>query len=75
MATITLRVQKGTMLTHEEADANFTNINNEVIAATSAIDGINTTVTGLATQVGTLTTTTNAAPKTDDVIAMAIALG
>lgn len=47
MSTITTRANKGVPLTHDEVDANFNNINNDLIVAESNITTIQADVTNL----------------------------
>ena len=65
MANIILRGQKGSPLTNAEVDANFTNLNNELVSASTNITNITQQITNIE----------QVTPQTDDVIAMAIALG
>jgi hypothetical protein len=47
MATLTLRRVKGSALTYDEADDNFENLNNELIALGIDVDQINIDIDAL----------------------------
>lgn len=47
MALITTRASKGSALSHADGDANITNVNNEVMAATASVTAINSSLSSL----------------------------
>lgn len=72
MASVTLRSVKGTPLTHVEMDANFTNINNELVNTVA----FNTATNEVEiTDVGGTTKTANLNSLVDEAVALSIALG
>ena len=66
MATIVTRAGKGSALTHNEVDANFTNLNSDKLEANSNITVANATVTGDLTVQGTTTTLNTATLQVED---------
>ena len=66
MATIVTRAGKGSALTHNEVDANFTNLNSDKLEANSNITVADATVTGDLTVQGTTTTLNTATLQVED---------
>ena len=66
MATIVTRAGKGSALSHNEVDANFTNLNSDKLEANSNITVANATVTGDLTVQGTTTTLNTATLQVED---------
>ena len=66
MATIVTRAGKGSALSHNEVDANFTNLNSDKLEANSNITVADATVTGDLTVQGTTTTLNTATLQVED---------
>ena len=66
MATIVTRAGKGSALSHNEVDANFTNLNSDKLEANSSITVADATVTGDLTVQGTTTTLNTATLQVED---------
>ena len=66
MATIVTRAGKGSALSHNEVDANFTNLNSDKLEANSNITVADATVTGNLTVQGTTTTLNTATLQVED---------
>lgn len=64
MATLTLRLSKGSELTHAELDGNFTNLNNELTAEVAVNSQSGTTYTLVLADKGRIIETTNASAVT-----------
>lgn len=70
MSTITNRTTKGTPLTNDEVDDNFTNLNTDKMEKDSNLSDISNTVSARANL-----DVSSISEATDNAIAMAIALG